>query len=74
MMNDKFIIGGAYRWDAAFSGILGFQINEDFMMGLAYDKETTELGKAVFNNGSFEVVLRYDFIKSKGRVKSPRFF
>lgn len=74
MMSDKFIIGGAYRWDAAFSGMFGFQVNEDFLIGLAYDKETTELGKAVFNDGSFEVILRYDFIKSKGQVKSPRFF
>jgi len=74
MMNDRFILGAAYRWDAAFSGLLGFQINEDFMVGLAYDKETTELGKAVFNDGSFEVILRYDFIKTKGQMKSPRFF
>ncbi len=74
MMNDKFIIGGAYRWDAAFSGMFGFQINEDFLIGLAYDRETTELGSAAFNDGSFEVILRYDFIKSKGNVKSPRFF
>jgi len=74
MINDKFILGGAYRWDAAFSGMFGFQVNEDFLIGVAYDKETTELGKAVFNSGSFEVLLRYDFIKSKGNVKSPRFF
>jgi len=74
MMSDKFILGGAYRWDASFSGMFGFQVNEDFLIGLAYDKEVTELGKAVFNDGSFEVILRYDFIKSKGQVKSPRFF
>jgi len=74
MLNDKFILGAAYRWDAAFSGLVGFQLNESFLIGMAYDKEITELGNATFNNGSFEVILRYDFVKTKGYLKSPRFF
>lgn len=74
MLNDKFILGAAYRWDAAVSGMLGFNISEGFLVGLAYDREVTELGNAAFNDGSFEVILRYDFIKTKGSLKSPRFF
>jgi len=74
MLNDIFILGAAYRWDAAISGMVGFQLNESFLIGMAYDKEITELGNATFNNGSFEVILRYDFIKTKGSIKSPRFF
>ena len=74
MLNDKFIVGAAYRWDAAVSGMFGFNISEGFLVGLAYDRETTELGSAAFNDGSFEVILRYDFIKTKGQMKSPRFF
>lgn len=74
MLNDKFIIGAAYRWDAAVSGMFGFNISEGFLVGLAYDRETTELGSAAFNDGSFEIILRYDFIKTKGQMKSPRFF
>ena len=74
MYNDKFILGAAYRWDAAVSGMAGFQISPEFLIGLAYDREITELGTARFNDGSFEVILRYDFIKEKGNVKSPRFF
>jgi len=74
MMNDKFILGAAYRWDAAVSGMVGFNISEGFLIGLAYDREVTELGSAAFNDGSFEVILRYDFIKTKGQMKSPRFF
>ncbi len=74
MYNDKFIMGLAYRWDAAFSALVGFQISPSFLVGLAYDREITELGQAVFNDGSFEIILRYDFIKVKGNVKSPRFF
>ncbi|MGB5172407.1 PorP/SprF family type IX secretion system membrane protein [Eudoraea sp.] len=74
MYNDKLILGAAYRWDAAFSGMVGFQISPSFLVGLAYDREITELGQAIFNDGSFEVILRYDFIKSKTTLKSPRFF
>src|SRR6056297_1015801 len=73
MFSEKFIIGGGYRWDAAFSGMVGFNINSNFLIGLAYDRETTELGSAAFNDGSFEVILRYDFISTKNNLKSPRF-
>jgi type IX secretion system PorP/SprF family membrane protein len=74
MYNEKFILGAAYRWDAAISGLAGFQISPEFMIGLAYDREITELGQAIFNDGSFEVILRYDFIKVLESMKSPRFF
>lgn len=74
MYNEKFIMGAAYRWDAAFSAMAGFQISPSFLIALAYDREITELGQAVFNDGSFEVILRYDFIKVLDNMKSPRFF
>nr|WP_254073676.1 type IX secretion system membrane protein PorP/SprF [Cellulophaga sp. HaHaR_3_176] len=74
MLNDKFIVGAAYRWDAALSGMIGFNFSNELMIGMAYDKETTDLGNTSFNDGSFEVVFRYDFIKTKGSLRSPRFF
>ncbi len=74
MLNEKFILGAAYRWDAAFSGMAGFNVSNKFLIGIAYDKETTELGNAAFNDGSFEVIFRYDFISAKNNLKSPRFF
>ncbi len=74
MFNEKFIGGIAYRWDAAFSGLFGFRVSDEMFIGLAYDRETTDLGAATFNDGSFEVILRYDFIKNIGNLKSPRFF
>lgn len=74
MFNDKFTFGGAYRWDAAVSALAGFQINDQIMIGLAYDKETTELGSTRFNDGSFEIFLRYELVKSFRKLVSPRFF
>ncbi|WP_437400086.1 PorP/SprF family type IX secretion system membrane protein [Flagellimonas lutimaris] len=71
---NKFSFGAAYRWDAAVSGLVGFQVSEQIMLGLAYDRETTELGGTQFNDGSFEVFLRLELLKSFQRTISPRFF
>lgn len=74
LFNNKFSIGAAYRWDAALSGLVGFQISDQLMLGLAYDRETTELGGTQFNDGSFEIFLRLELLKKFQRTVSPRFF
>ncbi len=74
LFNDRFSFGAAYRWDAAVSALAGFQITDQFMLGLAYDRETTELGATQFNDGSFEVFLRFELVKSFRKLVSPRFF
>ncbi|WP_194550826.1 PorP/SprF family type IX secretion system membrane protein [Zobellia nedashkovskayae] len=74
LLNDKFSLGAAYRWDAAVSALFGFQITDQFMVGLAYDRETTDLGATRFNDGSFEIFLRYEFLNRYKRVITPRFF
>ncbi|MBW8243822.1 type IX secretion system membrane protein PorP/SprF [Muricauda oceani] len=71
---EKFSFGAAYRWDAAVSGLVGFQVTDQIMLGLAYDREVTELGGTQFNDGSFEVFLRLELLKSFQRTISPRFF
>jgi len=74
LFNDTFSLGAAYRWDAAVSVLAGFQLNEKFMLGLAYDREVTELGNSTFNDGSFEIFLRYEFRTRFKNVLTPRFF
>lgn len=74
LFNDRFSFGAAYRWDAAVSALAGFQISDQILLGLAYDKETTELGSTRFNDGSFEVFLRFELVKSFQKLVSPRFF
>lgn len=74
MYNDRFTFGAAYRWDAALSGLVGFQLNDQLAIGLAYDKETTDLGGTQFNDGSFELFLRLELVKSFKKLVSPRFF
>lgn len=74
LIKDKFSLGAAYRWDAALSALAGFQITNQFMLGLAYDKEVTELGNTSFNDGSFEIFLRYEIFNNPRSVIAPRFF
>ena len=74
LINEKFTLGAAYRWDSAISALFGFQVSEKFMLGLAYDREISELGGTQFNDGSFELFLRYEFIKNGKIDLTPRFF
>lgn len=74
LLDDKFSFGAGYRWDAAASALFGFQISEQLMLGLAYDKEITELGGTRFNDGSFEIFLRFELVRSFRGLVSPRFF
>lgn len=74
LFNEKFNFGLAYRWDAAVSALFGFQITDQLNLGLAYDRETTELGRTQFNDGSFELFLRYELFNRRNKVITPRFF
>lgn len=74
LFNDRFTVGAAYRWSAAVSGLVGFQINEQMMIGFAYDRETTELGNAIYNDGSYELFVRFELFDSYDRIITPRFF
>lgn len=72
LISQKFTVGIAYRWDAAFSGLVGFQATESWFIGYAYDRDTTEL--ADYNSGSHEIFLRYELFTRPNKVISPRFF
>ncbi len=72
MFIEKLTIGIAYRWNAAMSGMVGFQISEGLHIGYGYDLETTNLDR--YNSGSHEVFLRYELFKNNTRMTTPRFF
>ncbi len=72
LINEKFTAGLAYRWDAAFSALVGFQVSDSWFVGYAYDMDTTKL--ANYNSGSHELFLRYELFNKNDRIISPRFF
>ena len=57
MFNEKIVLGAAYRWDAAMSAMLGFQLSDSWFIGYGYDGEVTKL--ANYNSGSHELFLRF---------------
>ena len=72
LINDKFTIGLAYRWSAALSAIVGFQVTEGMYIGYGYDRETTKLNN--YNSGSHEILLRYEIFKNNDKITTQRFF
>ncbi|GGG54206.1 PorP/SprF family type IX secretion system membrane protein [Bizionia arctica] len=72
LFNEKFTLGAAYRWDAAFSGMAGFQINNNMFIGMGYDYQTTDI--QAYSNGSYEIFLRFDVFNKTERILTPRFF
>ncbi len=74
LLYDRLTLGAAYRWSAAVTGTIGFQISDSMMIGFAYDRETTQLGQTQFNDGSYEVMLRFELFKKYNRMLTPRFF
>jgi type IX secretion system PorP/SprF family membrane protein len=72
LINEKFVLGAAWRWDAAVSAMAGFQITDGLFIGYGYDLETTKL--ANYNSGSHEVFLRFELFNKQEKIVSPRFF
>lgn len=72
MFFDKLVLGAAYRWDAAWSGMAGFQVTDALYLGYAYDHETTNLKS--YNSGSHEIFLRFELFSNYNKIISPRFF
>ena len=71
LLYDKLTLGAAYRWDAAWSAMAGFQISNSIFAGYAYDMETTDLKN--YNSGSHEIFLRFELFNNS-KMLTPRFF
>lgn len=72
MLYEKFVLGAAYRWDAAVSALAGFQVTDGLYIGYGYDMDTTNLNN--YNSGSHEIFLRYELFNNINKIISPRFF
>jgi type IX secretion system PorP/SprF family membrane protein len=70
LVDERVELGLSHRFDDSISGMIGFQVNDDFRVGYAYDYTTTRFGD--YNSGSHEIILLFDF--NRKNVKSPRFF
>lgn len=69
---DKFWIGAMYRYKAAWGVLLQYQINDQLRFGYSLDFSTYEL--QIYNNGTHEFMLSYDFGYNRTKIRSPRYF
>lgn len=70
----RLLLGGMFRTGDAIGGLIGYDVTEQLHIGYSYDwSYGLETNK--YNNGSHEIMLRYDFIfSSKTQIHSPRNF
>jgi len=64
-------VGGSYRADDEYVFMLEYQVNQQIRVGAAYEYSAGKFSGQ--QDGSFELVLRYDF-SYKMRAVSPRYF
>ncbi|PZR23314.1 MAG: hypothetical protein DI539_03415 [Flavobacterium psychrophilum] len=72
LLQERLTLGAAYRFDDSVSGLVGFQLTKNFFVGYSYDYSVTELNK--YNDGSHEIIVRFQLVPKATRIKSPRFF
>ncbi len=72
LVKDMWSVGIAHRFKESVSALFGINLNEQLKVGFAYDHTLSKLRK--YNSGSFEIMLQYDFIMNKDKIKSPRYF
>ncbi|RZJ63952.1 MAG: type IX secretion system membrane protein PorP/SprF, partial [Flavobacterium sp.] len=72
LIQEVVTIGAAYRYEDAVSALAGFQITKSLFAGYSYDYTITDLNK--YNDGSHEIIIRFQLLPKPSRIKSPRFF
>ena len=71
-LHDVVGLGVSYRTGDAVVGMAEVQINDNIRFGYAYDMTISPL--KYYNNGSHELMLRYEFGTILSKVKSTRYF
>jgi type IX secretion system PorP/SprF family membrane protein len=71
-IKDVVSLGASYRTGDAVSGLFEIQCTNQIRLGYAYDHPISKLVK--YNQGTHEIMLRYEFGWEKGQVLSPRYF
>lgn len=72
LLAERFWIGGMYRSGDSFGVIAQWIINRKLRFGYAHDFTTSDLRN--YHNGVHEVMISYEFIPSKRKYVSPRYF
>jgi type IX secretion system PorP/SprF family membrane protein len=70
----KLLVGVMYRSGDAFGALVGLDITEQLHIGYSFDA-SYGMNTPKYNQGSHELLVRYDFIfMDKRQIHSPRYF
>lgn len=69
---EKLWLGGMIRSGDALGAVAQWIIHRNFRIGYAYDFTTTDLRN--YQNGVHEVMVSYEFVYTKKKFVSPRYF
>ncbi|WP_299578771.1 type IX secretion system membrane protein PorP/SprF [uncultured Sunxiuqinia sp.] len=69
---ERLWLGAMYRVGDAVGGMMQVQISKSLKVGYSYDITATDFG--VYNNGTHEILVSYDFNFGRDKVRSPRYF
>jgi type IX secretion system PorP/SprF family membrane protein len=72
LLHEKLTLGASHRWEDSISALVGIQMSESFFLGYSFDYTITKLNK--YNDGTHEVILRFQLPQKSSSIKSPRFF
>ncbi|MFZ1686227.1 MAG: type IX secretion system membrane protein PorP/SprF [Flavobacteriales bacterium] len=72
LLAERLWLGVAYRNEDSMSGIVAYNITEQFRAGYAYDFTLTALRSE--QSGTHELMLQYDLRFNKEKALSPRYF
>ena len=74
LFHDKIWLGPMFRTGDAYGALIGYNFTDQLSAGYSFDWSYTN-NTSKYNNGSHEVMLRYDFrYNNKAKIRSPRYF
>ena len=71
-LRDKVSLGLSYRTGDAVVGLVEFQLNDQLRFGYAYDYTISNLN--AYNQGTHEIMLRYEFGTARTSYMSTRYY
>ncbi len=72
LIREMLWLGASYRTGDAVTALVEYNFTPKFRAGFAYDFTLTDI--ANYSNGSYEVMLGYQFGEEVVKAKSPRYF
>jgi type IX secretion system PorP/SprF family membrane protein len=72
IMYDRVWFGLTYRFGDAIAAHARVQVNQNLQIGYSYDLNNSRL--RLYNTGSHEIFISYDFVVKGQKILSPRYF